>query len=336
MRIAIWGAGFFARKWAETIVAHPGVSLAGVASRSPERAAALLKAVGARGACVWPAWGTGFDRSSADAVVVALPQAVHPQAVIAALDAGWNVLVEKPLALDLDAALGVLRASRAHAGQVVMVNQNFRWRPHVQTLRRALRDSAVGTVGHVMFECRQQIRRSTIDGWRERMTEPYLLDFAVHHFDMIRYLLGDEPAVVSGRSFRPPWSWFDGQSAASALIEMRSGAMVDYGGTMVSTGWETPQEGVVTVVGERGTLCLDAQSVVRLATVAGISSLEQEPVEGGELGYALREFLGAIRERREPEVTVEEHLRSLAIAFAVIESGRTGCRVDCRELLSDL
>jgi hypothetical protein len=117
---------------------------------------------------------------------------------------------------------------------------------------------------------------------------------------------------------------------------MRRGAVVDYGGTMVSMGWETPPEGVITVAGERGTLCLDVQSQVRLAAGGGITSLAQELVAGGELGYALREFLGAIRERREPEVTLEEHIRSLVIAFAVIESGCTGRRVESDALLRGL
>lgn len=48
---------------------------------------------------------------------------------------------------------------------------------------------------------------------------------------------------------------------------------------------------------------------------------------GGEFGYALNEFVSAIAERRAPEVGLDEHIRSLAIAFALIQSGRTGRRV---------
>ena len=39
------------------------------------------------------------------------------------------------------------------------------------------------------------------------MPEPFLLDFAVHHFDLMRYLTGDEAVRVIGQSFRPSWSW---------------------------------------------------------------------------------------------------------------------------------
>ncbi|MCX6549540.1 MAG: Gfo/Idh/MocA family oxidoreductase [Acidobacteria bacterium] len=106
---------------------------------------------------------------------------------------------------------------------MTMVVQNFRRRPHVQALRLAVQTGGIGHVSQTTIEVRQQIRRTTIDGWRERMAEPYVLDFAIHHFDLIRYVLGDDPSSVIGRSFRPSWSWFDGNSAAAAVIEMRRG-----------------------------------------------------------------------------------------------------------------
>jgi predicted dehydrogenase len=239
--------------------------------------------------------------------------------------------VEKPLALDLESARSVYEAGRRHPDRTVMVDQNFRWRPHTRALHRGIQDGLIGRVGHVMFECRQQIRRKTIDAWREQMPEPFLLDYAIHHFDMMRFLLHDEPRRVIGKSFRPPWSWFEGKSAAAAVIEMQGGAVIDYGGTMTSMGFETPQEGVLTVMGEKGSLRLDEKSQVQLAASGETRTLPQEPVPGGELGYALREFLAAIREKREPETGLAEHIRSLVLTLAVVESSQTGRAVDCAE-----
>ncbi len=336
LRIAVWGAGFFARKWLETIKGVDEVAVVGLASRSAERAAETLKGLGLEGVKLYSSWEAAAERGAADAVLITLPQALHPAAAIRALGAGCHVLVEKPLALDLESARSVHEAGRRHRDRVVMVDQNFRWRPHTQALRKGIRDGLVGRVGHVMFECRQQIRRKTVDAWREQMREPYLLDFAIHHFDLMRFLLHDEPRRVVGKSFRPPWSWFQSNPSAAAIIEMQGGAVIDYGGTMTSMGFETPQEGVITVIGEKGSLQLDGKSQVQLAAGGETRTLPQEPIPGGELGHALHEFLAAIREKREPETGVTEHIRSLALTLAVVESSQTGRVLDCAEQLAFL
>jgi len=187
-----------------------------------------------------------------------------------------------------------------------------------------------------MFECRQQIRRKTTDAWREKMPEPFLLDFAIHHFDLIRYLTGDEATRVIGQSFRPSWSWFEDNAAAAAILTMRGGAVVDFGGTMVSLGLETPQEGLNTVIGEKGTLHLDGKSQVTLHAQGETRTLPQDPIPEGELGYALAEFLAAVRDKRQPETYMAEHVRSLALPLAVVESSHRGGPVEVADFVGFL
>lgn len=331
-RLMLWGAGFFARKWLEAIRAREDCEVVGIASRSPARAEELRRDFTLDAAVTYAGWEEASDSGQADGVLITLPQSLHPEATLHALARGCHVLVEKPLALDMAGARTVYEGTRTHPGQVVMVNQNFRWRPQIQALRRDIQDGLIGRIGHIMFECRQQIRRKTVDGWRERMAEPFLLDYAIHHFDLMRYLTGEEPIWVMGLSFRPPWSWFDGNPAAAAVVAMQSGLVVDYGGTMVSQGLETTQEGLITVIGEKGTLHLDGKSQVTLHGQGEVRTLPQEPIPGGELGFALAEFLGAIREKRQPETHVSEHIRSLALLLAVVESSHRGAPVEVAEL----
>jgi predicted dehydrogenase len=335
-RFVLLGAGFFSRKWMETVKAREDCEVVAIAARSRSRAEELQRDVGVTGATLYPGWEEAIDQSKADAVIIALPQILHPEASVRALRAGLHVLCEKPLAVDMAGARAVYEEARKHPGQVVMVNQNFRWRPPVQSLRRGIREGLVGRIGHIMFECRQQIRRKTVGAWRERMPEPYLLDFAIHHFDLLRYVTGDEVAQVVGLSFRPSWSWFESNSAATAILTMQGGAVVGYGGTMVSLGLETPQEGLIAVIGEKGTLHLDGKSQVTLHGQGDARTLFQEPISGGELGYALTEFLAAVREKRQPETHVAEHTRSLALPLAVMESSKRGEPVEVAELLDFL
>ena len=325
------GTGFMARLRMKTMAAREDCEVVGIASRR-DLAEELHHDFGiARGTPLYGNWEEAADQCEADGVLVALPQAMHPGAVIRALRVGRHVLCEKPLSLNLSGARAVYEETQKHPGRAVMINQNFRWRPHTQALRKAIREERVGRIGHILYECRQQIRRKTVDAWREKMPEPYLLDFAIHHFDLIRFLTGDEPTRLMGVSFRLPWSWFKSNSAVAAILTLRSGAVADYGGTMVSQGLETPQEGLITVIGEKGTLHLDGESRVTLHGQGEVLTLPQEPIAGGELGYAMTEFLEAIRGKRQPETHAAEHIRSLALPLAVMESTRRGAAVDLSE-----
>jgi len=335
-RLMICGAGFFTRKWLEVIAARDDVQVVGIASRTTERVEELRRDFKLSGATAYKGWEEAVSRGQADGVLITLPQMFHPEAAIQALKAGLHVLVEKPLALDMTSARGVYEETGRHPGQTLMVNQNFRWRPHVQALRKAIQDGLVGRVGHVMIECRQQLRRTTVGGWREKMSDPFLLDFAIHHFDMMRYALGDEVVRVMAQSFRPSWSWLEGNPAAAAIVTMRNGAVVDYGGTMVSLGLETPQEGLVTVIGEKGTLHLDGKSQLNLLGQGDPRVMAQEPIPGGELAYSLAEFLAAVREKRRPKTCVVEHIKSLAVMLAAAESSRGGAAVEVAELTNFL
>ncbi len=335
-QFVLLGAGFIAKKWIETVKTRGDCQIIGIASRSQDRAKELQRDLGMTGVTLYGGWEEAVDRTEAEGVLITLPQALHPEVILRALGAGKHILCEKPLAVDMAGVRTVYKGMREHPDRVIMLNQNYRWRPHVQALRRGIRERLVGPIGHIMFECRQQIRRKTVDAWRERMAEPYLLDFAIHHFDLLRYITRDEVTRVIGVSFRPSWSWFEGGSAAAAILTMKSGAVVNYDGTMVSLGLETPQEGLITVIGEKGTLHLDGKSHVIHYGQGDPRTLSQEPIPGGEFGYCLAEFLAAVREKRQPETHVAEHARSLVISLALIESSRKGHPVDVADLLNSL
>jgi hypothetical protein len=87
----------------------------------------------------------------------------------------------------------------------------------------------------------------------------------------------------------------------------------------------------VTAIGDKGTPCLDGGSLVRLLGQDEPRVLPQEAIPGGELGYSLAEFLEAVRENRRPMTCVVEHIKSLALTFAAVESSRRGGVVEVTE-----
>jgi predicted dehydrogenase len=105
---------------------------------------------------------------------------------------------------------------------------------------------------------------------------------------------------------------------------------------MVAQGGETPQEGLITVLGERGALHLDAGSQVVLLGQGEARALPPEPIPEGELGHGLAVFVDAVRTGRRPETHLEDNVRSLALTLAVKESARSGRAVRPADLASFL
>src|SRR5574337_982561 len=95
---------------------------------------------------------------------------------------------------------------------------------------------------------------------------------------------------------------------------------VSYTGTMVARGFTTPQDGIVTLVGEGGTLRLEADQQVRWYRDGQVEVIPPEPMPFTDTAYALREFLAAIRGGRRPETHVEDNVCSFAMAAAAIAS----------------
>ena len=101
VRIALLGAGSMGTVHAAAYAAMPEVSVVGVFSRDPARAAAVAAICKAQ---PFTDVAQLIQRTDIDAIDVCLPSANHHDVVVAALEAGKHVFCESPLALDLDQA----------------------------------------------------------------------------------------------------------------------------------------------------------------------------------------------------------------------------------------
>ncbi len=335
LRVLVLGLGFFGRNWLREVSACTECEVAGVVSKHPD----LLASVGEEFR-VLPAqrFGTieeGLDGSGAQAVVVALPEMVHKEAILAALGRGLHVLTEKPLAMTIAEAGEVVQAARSASNAVVMVDQNYRWRPQNQALRRAIREGRIGRIASITHEFRQSIVRKTTDAWREQMPHPYLHDMAIHHFDLLRASTGLECREVLAVGVRPPWSWYRGVPGIDAILGFEQGLSVSYTGTMVGRWCVTPQDGIITVEGEAGTLRLEGDSQVRWYREGSVEVIPPIVMTFTDTAYALREFLAAIQEGRQPETHLTDNVRSLAMVVAGIRAVETGQRVAVAPLIAE-
>src|SRR5262249_32447069 len=122
----VWGSGFFGRKWLEALKARDDCRIAGIVSRSPEALDPLRHELGLPGVRGFRSLGAALGSAGADAVVVALPEALHRDAIVEALGAGLHVLTEKPLATSAAEARAIHQAAPTRPHPAVLAGHAYR------------------------------------------------------------------------------------------------------------------------------------------------------------------------------------------------------------------
>lgn len=241
----------------------------------------------------------------------------------AALKAGKHVLSQKPFVLDLAEGQRLVELA-AEMGCKLAVNQNGRWSPHMAWMRQAVRAGLIGDVlsAHVAIHW----DHSWIAGTEfEKIEDVILYDFGIHWFDFVNSLVPDRAQSVFASSTRGV-----GQSAGAPLFAQAQ-VRLDHGQAsfVFDGGTGFGPKDTTYISGTKGSLVSEGpdlgQQVVTLTTAAGraVPKLEGTWFNDGFRG-AMGALLVAIENDCEPENGAAENLKSLALAFAAIESRRCG------------
>src|SRR5215207_2623981 len=154
-----------------------------------------------------------------NAVLVTTFLPAHVLVALEALAAGKHVLLEKPFAPTLADARRVVDAAAAQS-KILMISQNYRFYPAARTAAALVREGTLGAVGTINVDFRRYANSAQLEGHRHyALRQPLLLDMAIHHFDLMRMLLGQEPQQVNCHAWNPPWSKFTEPAAAVATIQ---------------------------------------------------------------------------------------------------------------------
>ncbi|HET7604155.1 MAG TPA: Gfo/Idh/MocA family oxidoreductase [Gemmatimonadales bacterium] len=184
-----------------------------------------------------------------DAVVICTPNHLHEAHILAALDAGLKVLVEKPLAITAQSAQRISRAVEKQGG-VVMVGMNHRYRPDVQIVRSFVQSGELGPVDsvrgswHVFRPSRAQL------GWRQRRELSgggVMLDLGLSILDLALWLAGTPAPERVSAALDVTREDQGVEQSGSAFVVCENGASV-----FVDVTWHHVGEGERFGVGLRG------------------------------------------------------------------------------------
>ena len=189
VRFGLLGAGRIGKVHARAVTGNPDARLVAVADAMAPAAEAIAAQYGAEVRTI-EAIEAAAD---IDAVVICTPTDMHADLIERFARAGKAIFCEKPIDLDVARVRACLAVVEAE-GATLMVGFNRRFDPHFRAVRKAIDDGAVGAVEMVSITSRdpgappvEYIRRSG----------GIFRDMTIHDFDMARWLLGEEPAVVA-------------------------------------------------------------------------------------------------------------------------------------------
>ena len=172
-----------------------------------------------------------------DMAVICSPPASHIDQGLDAIARGCHVLIEKPLAADLDGVSTLIAAADAQMGQTVMVAANFRFDPAVRHARSLIQAGAVGEVRSVRLQFGQYLPEwHPSEDYRQgysasrRLGGGVILD-RIHEIDLMRWLLG-EPVSVYCAGGKLSDLEIETEDVGEMILRFQSGAVgsihVDY------------------------------------------------------------------------------------------------------------
>jgi predicted dehydrogenase len=212
-RYAVVGAGARAQMWARALATEHGETgrLVALADVNPARVAVhnrWLARLGATPAASWAAeeFPAMLATERVETVIVTSVDRTHDAYIVPALEAGCDVITEKPMTVDAPRCRRILDAVK-RTGRSVTVAFNYRYNPLHEKVRELLADGVVGEIGSVHFEWLLDVRHGAdyFRRWhRDKANSGGLLVHkATHHFDLVNWWLAARPVEVyaAGRLF---------------------------------------------------------------------------------------------------------------------------------------
>ena len=325
--ICLIGAGFIGPVHAANVAAHPRARLSWVIDLNLEAARALGGKHGAR---------SGSDLMAAladpdlDAVIICTPPRAHAPIIEAAARAGKAIFCEKPVDLDparVDACAEVL----AQTGVAFCVGFNRRFDPTHRALHDAIRAVEIGRPEMLILSSRDP--EISPPDYVAAMPCGIFYDTMIHDFDMLRWLLDDEPVEIYARvacmldeSVNPHRD----PDTAMVVLRMASGALVHVNSSFRAVyGYDQRIE----AFGEKGMLISGNQMPTTLER-HDKDGVRRDPLVHFFIDrYAesyrreLDSFIVALETRTPPAIGVDDGRRALLIAEAGVRSARSGAPV---------
>lgn len=278
-----------------------------------------------------------IEAEKPELVAIATESGKHASIAIDCLNAGCNVIIEKPIALSLEDADRIIEAADKNGVKVCANHQN-RFNKSIQKIREAIEKNRFGRLfygtAHIRW-CRDHEYYDRAS-WRGTWEQDggALMNQCIHNIDLLRWMMGDEVSEVVGMTDRLHHNYIEAEDLGIALVRFRNGSYGIIEGT--TDVYPKNLEETLYLFGEKGTVKAGGDSVNRIEEWR-FSDMLDDPEEimhqfaenpPNIYGYGhtplYADMIDAIQNDRKPYVDGEAGRRALELVLAVYKSAATG------------
>ncbi len=330
MKAAIIGTGAVAGHHARAIAQTEGIELAGVTSRTLEKAEAMAAQFGGR---VYPNADSLLADPAIDLVIICTYPDSHNQYAVAAARQGKHVLVEKPLDLSLELARNTVEECRKAGVTLAIVSQK-RFSDGPRFLREAVQSGKLGKIleadAYVKWYREPAYYAREGKGSWSMEGGGALINQTIHQIDLLRWIVGPV------KRLRCEWQLaglhqIESEDSAAALFRYENDAI---GVVQASTSFYPGFPDRIEIHGTRGSVLTEGD-YLKQWEVPGCPPPPDHLFQSGKSGSSvpmdisvepfcrqLRDVMEAIESGRPPLITGEEGFETLRVVLAMYESAR--------------
>jgi len=270
------GLGHWGFSWTKEVIPKvPGIHMVGYVDSNPDATKRVQTELGVEEALCYLSLDDAAKGTDAQLAICTLRTEAHYPVVKRCLELGLSVIVEKPFASTIAQAKELVELAKAQ-GRVLMVSQNYRFQPAPIMAAELVGAQKFGPVNLVSIDFR---RHAPTQGYRYwDMPDPLLADMSIHHFDLMRMVLSDNPKRVSCRTWNSPASPFGHHPIGVATLEFEQGTIVSYRGSWMSSGPVTPWSGEWTMDCSEGQIIWSSRD--HFMGKAGPDKVTLRPLDG--------------------------------------------------------
>lgn len=267
---------------------------------------------------------------------IATESGLHAQIALDCIDAGANVIIEKPMAMSMADAEEIIRRSKVKGVKVCACHQN-RFNTAVQETRKALDQGRFGRLSHGSIHVRWNRNWDYYAQapWRGTWTQDggCLMNQCIHGIDLLRWMMGDEVEEVYGVTRRQFHDYLECEDVGMAVVKFKNGAI----GTIEGTTNVYPKnlEETLYLFGEHGTVKLGGTSTNHIDVWEFADEREEDErnkgfqeatsnVYGNGHTALYADMIDAVLHDRPPYVDAVAGRNALELVLAVYQSSFTG------------
>jgi predicted dehydrogenase len=280
-----------------------------------------------------------LQKADIDAVIINTPHYLHYTMSMDAIKAEKHVLVDKPIAINLDEADKMIKEAENKKLKLGVIFQS-RFDPTFRKIKAAVEEGRFGRLilGEAIVKWHRTQEYYNKSPWRGCWATEgggALINQAIHTIDLLLWIMG--PPRYLWAQFDTFTHKIDVEDLAVATIRFENGALgVIQGSTSIYPGLPTRLE----IYGVKGTTIVEGEKLKRWSVIGEEERIVKDVKDGlkswasPELVPAInhasliKDFTQAILEKRQPYVNGHEGIKSLEVIRAIYKSGKTQRRVD--------